>query len=82
SVKIEGHEQRFGLLRRGSDAWDWHKTAPLERDDIFIAQANAFLDGLHGKPTDLCTFDDAVRTLKFNLAALESARSGKPVEIQ
>lgn len=81
SVKIEGHEQRFGIFRRVTNAWEWHKSAPLERDDIFIAQANAFLDGLHGKPTDLCTFDEAVQTLKFNLAALESARSGKAVGI-
>jgi predicted dehydrogenase len=81
SVKIESHEQRFGVFRRGATAWEWHKSAALERDDIFIAQSNAFLDGLHGKPTDLCTFDEAVQTLKFNLAALESARGGKAVEI-
>ncbi|MBI3880099.1 MAG: Gfo/Idh/MocA family oxidoreductase [Verrucomicrobia bacterium] len=81
SVKIEGHAQRFGVFRRATNAWDWRESAPLERDDIFIAQANAFLDGLAGKPTDLCTFDEAVQTLKFNLAALKSARSGKAVEI-
>ena len=81
SVKIEGHAQRFGILRRATDTWEWHTTAPMERDDMFIAQANAFLDGLLGKPTDLCTFDEAVQTLKFNLAALASARSGQAVEI-
>ena len=81
SVRIEGHAQRFGVWRRGADAWEWQTTPPLERDDIFIAQANAFLDGLHGKPTDLCTFDEAVQTLKFNLAALESARGGEAVAI-
>jgi predicted dehydrogenase len=81
SVKIEGHGQRFGVFRRTTSAWEWHTTPPMERDDMFVAQANAFLDGLHGKPTDLCTFDEAVRTLKFNLAALESARSGQAVEI-
>jgi len=81
SVKIEGNEQRFGVFRRGQDAWEWNKTAPLERDELFIAQADAFLDGLHGKPTALCTFDEALQTLKFNLAALESARSGNPVQI-
>ena len=81
SVKIEGHAQRFGIFRRATNAWEWRDPAPLERDDIFIAQANAFLDGLHGMPTDLCTFDEAVQTLKFNLAALESARSGQAVEI-
>jgi predicted dehydrogenase len=81
SVKVEGHEQRWGVFRRGAGEWEWHKSALLERDDLFIAQANAFLDGLHGRPTDLCTFDEAVQTLKFNLAALESWRSGKVVEV-
>ena len=81
SVKIEGHERRFGIFRRATDAWEWHTTAATERDEMFIAQANAFLDGLHGRPTNLCTFEEAVRTLQFNLAALESARSGKAIEI-
>jgi predicted dehydrogenase len=81
SVKIEGHAQRYGVFRRATDAWEWHTTAPMERDEMFIAQANAFLDALHGKPAGLCTFDEAVQTLKFNLAALESARSGKALEI-
>ena len=81
SVKVEGHEQRCGVFRRAVNEWEWHKSAPLERDDIFIAQVNAFLDGLAGKPTDLCTFDEAVQTLKFNLAALDSARSGKAITI-
>jgi predicted dehydrogenase len=81
SLKVEGHEQRFGVMRRGADKWEWRKCGPLERDDIFIAQANAFLDGLHGRSTALCSFEEAVQTLKFNLASLESARTGKAVEI-
>jgi len=81
SVRIEGHERRWSVFRRGTDAWEHHQTAPQERDDLFVAQAKAFLDGLHGKPTVLATLDEAVQTLKFNLAALESARSGRAVEI-
>jgi predicted dehydrogenase len=81
SVRVEGHEQRWSVFRRGASAWEHHKAAPLERDDIFIAQANAFLDGMHGQPTPLATIAEAAQTLKFNLAALESARSGKAVEI-
>jgi predicted dehydrogenase len=81
SVKIEGHEQRYGVFRRAASAWEWHKGPALERDDVFIAQANAFLDGLAGRPTALCTLEEAVQTLKFNLAALESARTGKVVQI-
>ena len=81
SVKIEVHAQRWGVFRRGAPEWEWHQSEPMERDDWFLAQAHAFLDGLHGKPTDLCTFDEAVQTLKFNLAALESMRSGNVIEI-
>lgn len=81
SVRVEGHEQRWSVFRRGATAWEHHKAAPLERDDIFIAQASAFLDGMHGQPTPLATLAEAAQTLKFNLAALESARNGKAVEI-
>lgn len=80
TVRIEGHQQRWSAFRRGG-AWEHHQAEPLERDALFIAQAHAFLDGLQGKATDLCTFDEAVQTLKFSLAALESARTGRVVEI-
>lgn len=81
SVRIEGHERRWSVFRRGASGWEHHQTPPLERDDLFVAQANIFLDGLHGQPTVLATLDEAVQTLKFNLAALESARTGRAVEI-
>ena len=81
SVKIEVHQQRWGVQRRGETAWTWHAPPPLERDDLFIAQAHAFLDGTEGKPTPLCTFEEAVQTLKFNQAALQSIASGLPVTL-
>ncbi|MBM3860722.1 MAG: Gfo/Idh/MocA family oxidoreductase [Verrucomicrobia bacterium] len=81
SVRVEGHEQRWSVFRRGAKEWKHHKAAPLERDDIFIAQANAFLDGMRRKPTPLATIAEAAQTLKFNLAALESSRSGKAIEL-
>lgn len=81
SVRIEGHRQQWGVMRRGADTWEDHATAPMQRDDLFVAQANAFLDGMEGRPTVLSTVDEAVQTLRFNLAALESARTGEAVEI-
>ena len=50
----------------------------MERDDMY---AHAFLDGLEGKPNVLCTLEEAVQSLKVNLAALESARIGQVVTI-
>ena len=79
SVKIEGHLLRWGHLMAGETEWTWHQTPPMERDQMFIAQANAFLDGMEGKPTPLASFAEAVQTLKFNQAALQSADTGLPV---
>jgi predicted dehydrogenase len=76
SVKIETHQQRWGFMKHGEKDWIWQQTPPLERDTLFTAQANAFLDGIEGKTTPLCTFEEAVQTLKFNTAALKSAETG------
>ena len=81
SVKIESHAGRWGVLRRGDSDWTWTQIPPLERDDLFIAQANAFLDGMEGKPTPLCTFEEGVQTLKFNVAALRSSDTGLPITL-
>lgn len=81
SVKVEWHEQRYGVWPRRAAGWQYHPAPVKHRDDLFVAQANAFLDGMGGAQTDLCTVDEAVQTLKFNLAALESARAGALVTI-
>ncbi len=81
SYKIELHEQRWGVYPLGAVGWDYRPAPMKERDDLFVAQANAFLDGMAGAQTDLSTLDEAEQTLRFNLGALESWRTGKPVEI-
>ena len=81
SLKVELHEQRWAVFPRGAAAWDYHPTPVNHRDDLFVAQAEAFLDGLEGKPNALCTFAEGVQTLKFNLAALQSARTGEVIAI-
>lgn len=81
SLKIESHNQRWGSMKLGDKDWIWHPTPTMERDDLFLAQASAFLDGMKGKATNLCTFDEAVQTLRFNRAALESAASGLPINL-
>jgi predicted dehydrogenase len=81
SLKIESHAQRWGSMRLGETAWEWRSTAPLQRDDLFIAQASAFLDGMEGRACTLCTFDEAAQTLRCNRAALESAATGMPITI-
>jgi predicted dehydrogenase len=81
SVKIEIHERRWGFIKHGEAAWTWQVTPALERDELFTAQANAFIDGMEGGATPLATFEEAVQTLKFNQAALQSAATGQPIVI-
>ncbi len=81
SVKVDLHRLSWSHMLRGQTSWTEHVSSPLERDDLFIAQASAFLDGMEGKPSPLCTLEEAVQTLKVNLAALESARTGQRITI-
>ena len=43
------------------------------------AMLGAFLDQVEGRPSRLCSLEDAAATLRFNLAALASAEKGARV---
>ena len=79
SVRVELHTQRWGTFTPGAADWDWRPPVAVERDQNFIAQANAFLDAIEGRAAPLCTVESALQTLRFNLAALASADSGRRV---
>lgn len=79
SIKVELRKNRWGFLLRRDDDWTWHHAPVKDRDEMFTTQATAFLDAMEGKENDLSSLEEGIQTLKFNLAALESARSGKRV---
>jgi predicted dehydrogenase len=72
TARFEFHHNRWRWMGRPDGAWHDEPTGPLERDSLFIAQANAFLDAVEGKAVPPCTLDDGVQTLRVNLAALAS----------
>jgi predicted dehydrogenase len=76
SVKVEMHLRRWGVLKMGAPDWQWHEIPAGDRDTPFITQAGRFLDFIEGRPARLCTLEEAVHTLRFNLAALASADGG------
>ncbi len=76
SVKIEYQNRRWGFFREGDPDWTWHPSPVANRDTYYIAQANAFLDQIEGKPTNLCTLEEGIATLRFNLAAMAAAETG------
>ena len=86
SLRVELHNQRWGFCRHDENAsawsdknWTWEEVPMAGRDTPFIAQANAFLDQIETGSPCLCTIQEAVQTLKFNLAALRSAGTGTRV---
>ena len=81
SLRVLGHKQTWSVMRHGEQEWTDHVIAPLERDDLFIAQANAYLDGLEGKPTPLSTIEEGAQTLRVNLAALRSVSTALPITL-
>jgi predicted dehydrogenase len=62
--------------------WTDHVGRGLERDELFVRQANAFLDALEGTDAPLCTLDEGIATLRTNLAILQSAERGAWVQVE
>jgi len=79
SVRVELNAQRWGVLARGDSDWRWHPAPVTDRDQLFVAQAGAFLDAINGKPNAVCTLEEGIQTLRFNLAALQSWTENRPI---
>ncbi len=76
TVRFEGHESRWRWMTTPGEAWHDEQHPPLERDSLFVTQANQFLDAVDGKCPVACSLDDGIQTLRVNLAALASADGG------
>lgn len=71
TVRFESHASRWRWMTEPGGSWtDDHR--PLERDDVFIQQADAFLDALEGRRPPLCSLAEARQTLHANLAILKA----------
>lgn len=76
TVRWELHANRWRWMEKPDEAWHDEIHPPLARDDVFILQANRFLDAVAGRTTPACTLAEGLQTLHVNLAALASLRSG------
>ncbi len=76
TARCEFHRHRWRFLDRPDQPWHDEIIAPLERDSLFIAQANSFLDAVEGRARALCSLDEGIQTLRGNLAALASLDRG------
>lgn len=76
TAQFVAHENCWRWMTEPSQKWNVESFPPLERDTMFVAQANQFLDVVEGKAEPLCTLEEGLQTLKVNLAALASLDNG------
>jgi predicted dehydrogenase len=82
TVRCEFHEHRWRWATTPGEPWRDEPIAPLERDTIFIAQADAFLDAVEGRGAFPCSIAEGLQTLRVNLGALASLESRRWHEIR
>ena len=76
TARFEFHNCRWRSMEKPGGEWTDHGGAALERDTMFIRQADAFLDAVEGKAAPVCTLEEGMQTLRTNLAILRSVRDG------
>jgi predicted dehydrogenase len=73
TARFEHHHQRWRWQTSPECGWQDESFPALERDTLFVRQAETFLDAIEGRGEPLCTVGEAARTLAANLAILRSA---------
>jgi predicted dehydrogenase len=80
-ARFEYHSCRWRSMEKPDSGWTDHCFGPLQRDELFIRQAAAFLDAVEGRSPPLCTLDEAIMTLDSNITILDSIREGRWREV-
>jgi predicted dehydrogenase len=81
SARYESHTSRWLSSTEPDQPWKVEQEFLLQRDDLFVRQANAFLDQVEGQADAACSIEEALQTLRVNLAALESVQNGNWVTL-
>jgi len=70
TARFEFHRHQWRWMSDG----DWQESSKFEidRDTLFIRQADAFLDAIEKQVEPLCSLDEGLQTLHVNRAALAS----------
>ncbi len=77
-IQMESHRQRWRVCTAPETDWrDFPLATPLQRDELFIRQADSFLDAIEGKAAPLCDLREGLQTLRMNVAAISSWRAGQ-----
>jgi predicted dehydrogenase len=75
TARFELHNARWMSMVEPGTEWRVEMQFSLERDDIFVSQANIFLDVLEGKTQPPCTLEEGLQTMRVNLAILAASQN-------
>lgn len=73
TVRFEYHQHRWRWMTDPAGVWHDESIPALERDTLFVAQAERFLDTVAGTTPPACSLVEAWQTLQVNRAILDSA---------
>lgn len=73
TIRWESHENRLRTMLAPSSEWHDDTITPLERDTLFVRQANQFLTAIEEGAVPACPLHEGLQTLRVNLAALASS---------
>ena len=82
TARFELNNARWLSMTEPGGEWKVEEAFSLERDDLFTAQANYYLDMLEGNAPPLCTIEEALQTLRVSLAILRSSEQQTWHEIE
>jgi predicted dehydrogenase len=73
TLRCQLHRARWSWQVSPESHWTDGGYHPVERDEMFVAQVNMFLDSLEHQSRPLCTLEEGSQTLLANLAILRAA---------
>jgi predicted dehydrogenase len=83
TLRFELHNCRWLWMRDPGGEWTEEAFGPMERDELFTLQEQAFLDAVEGKGEVLCSVREASQTLRVTLAMMKSSdRGARPVPLK
>lgn len=72
TARFEYHRSRWSWMTEPETTWHDEPAATLERDALFVRQAESFLGAIDGTTPVLCSLEEAVQSLRVSLAILAS----------
>lgn len=73
TLQLGNEDKQISIFAEKTGQWAQGRIHPVERDDLFMFQAQDFINCIRGKAQPRCTVEEAERTLKVVLAAMESS---------